>query len=118
MAWEYAGEIRCRYHRGKRNWATFQRNNTCALMAELHVTSATIRKVRKHKPCSLPDEIQAMIRRRLALAFRAYRRWKPDSIKALKAEYRMSTDTLMNIIDAAGDDLMEVTRNFLTGRLG
>lgn len=116
MTLEKSSEIYLRYKNGLHWRGIYYANTGGALQEELGCCRETIAAARDGRPTRLGPETEAMIRRRLAIAEAAYQKWLPDSIKALTAEYRMSGDTLCKIIDRE-QDIMTITKNFLTGRL-
>lgn len=117
MALEHEQTIRARRHKG-RTWRQIMQANSMekiALDYGLFVTSLTRIMKGEFQTDRLTDEDFKQILRRRRLFRHAEYRWRKDSDARLKAEYRMSTDTLNKILDRAPETPSPVAY-FLQGR--
>jgi len=118
MALEHADIIRQRYHKGLA-WRKIVRDNGwVTLTQEWHLSYTSLHKIvagTVRTKRLTPEDIERIVRRRRLARHATY--WgRKHSISALKAEYRMSTDTLNKILDSEAPKATAIT-SFLTMRL-
>ena len=114
MTLEHSETIRRRYKRGMK-WREVYHANCGEMLRQEHGLSPnSMYRIRRGENTQRGAEFCDEARRRLAVADDAYQRWQQDSVSTLKAEYRMSTDTLNKIIDS-GTEIMDITKQFLRG---
>jgi hypothetical protein len=118
MTVEHAAAIVRRYKEGRKWHRQYEENTFTAICKDYQRRLSTIRDIAEGRREDEDPEVTADIRHRHQLALEAEPRWRQDSIAQLKREYRMSTDTLMKMVDQAQDqDILSVTKKFLTGKL-
>lgn len=116
MTVEHAATIVRRYKEGLKWHKQYEENTIAAIRRDYQRRLSTIRDIAEGRAEDKDPEVTADIRHRHQLALEAEPRWRQDSIAQLKREYRMSTDTLMKMIEQ-DQDILSVTKKFLTGKL-
>ena len=115
MTMEHAETIVRRYKNGQKWRHEYEKNTLTVMRQEYKRRSATIQAIAAgHAPEDEDPEFVAEVQRRHQMALEAEVKWRKDSIAALKREYRMSTDTLMKMVEQ-DQDIMSITKRFLTG---
>ena len=103
MAHAHEDEIRTRYAIGKQWWERHMRHTRQTIADETgHAKETIVKAADPDRPLPrgvTPEQARAW-RIRLRWGARAEKRWRRDSIAAIKAAYGISTDTLTRILDS------------------